>query len=110
MSTKGLAIFLVACTASARADDSDSLVVHRGANIELIREVLDDAAGRSSLFDSPLAGYDGRFFIASADGGFRAEFTAQMQFRYVLSVADDQPDDDVASGFENSFNGSRAWD
>ena len=57
---------------------------------ELVREVLADAEGRTALSESLTGGFDGsRFYLASADGDFLLKVFGLVQFRHVLSTADD---------------------
>lgn len=69
------------------------------------KELLDDAARRTSLLSSGRAGHDGGFFIESADGKRRLNVGGYAQFRYMATY-----DDDDASGDEtrNGFETARA--
>jgi hypothetical protein len=70
----------------------------------LARDVLADADARASFQeDSVCAGHDRRFFIRSADGGFRLSLLGQVQTRFVVSRQDDAADGDSTRwGFEDS--------
>lgn len=78
-----------------------SLSQERAAAIRnLIEEVLSDADTRATLFsDSVTSGYDGDFFLASADGNFRVAVSGQLQFRYVWNHRRER-DDKTRAGFE----------
>ena len=66
----------------------------------LTEEVLSDADTRASLFsDSVTGGYDGDFFLASADGNFRVAVSGQLQFRYVWNHRRER-EDKTRAGFE----------
>ncbi|MHC5028881.1 MAG: porin [Planctomycetota bacterium] len=68
---------------------------------ELIGDVLADADTRAGLFADETAGYDDAFFIASADGDFRLEFSGQIQARYTYNRRDEPNNGDgTTSGFE----------
>ena len=71
----------------------------------LIREVLDDADTRASLQgDGMLAGHDGKFFLASADGKFRLNVGGAIQFRYIYNSRDNSGVDDDVFGFQYRRN------
>jgi hypothetical protein len=56
----------------------------------VVAEMLADAETRSSLqASSATGGYDKKFFLASADGAFRLNFTGSFVFRYTLNFRDD---------------------
>lgn len=68
----------------------------------IVAEMLADAESRSSLLDGAGAGgHDGAFFLASPEGDFRLNISGQIQFRYELTLRDDDAGvDDFESGFE----------
>ncbi|MEM9252474.1 MAG: porin [Planctomycetota bacterium] len=75
--------------AQLRAEQGETWLNERRAEEVkgLIRDVLADADTRSTLLqDGVLAGHDGKFFVASADGNYRLNFTGQFQFRYILNI------------------------
>ena len=86
-----------------RAQNGDTwLTEERATQIRLlVEDVLTDADTRSSLLqDGVTAGWDGRFFVASADGRFRLNVGGQMQFRWIWNYHDRSPT--YIYGFENS--------
>lgn len=68
----------------------------------IVAEMLADAETRTSLRAAgAVAGHDGKFFLASADGNFRLNIGGQIQTRYHLNFRDDDAsDDDFESGFQ----------
>lgn len=52
---------------------------------------------------SPTAGYDGRFFIASPEPGFRLNVIGDIQFRYHSTFDADDPAENVDDDFEGGF-------
>ncbi|MEM1208088.1 MAG: porin [Planctomycetota bacterium] len=75
--------------AELRAEQGETWLNERRAEEVkgLIRDVLADADTRATLLqDGVLAGHDGKFFLASADGNYRLNFTGQFQFRYILNI------------------------
>jgi hypothetical protein len=69
----------------------------------LVQDVLADADTRASLLQSGAAsGYDGGFFINSADGSFSLKINGQLQVRHVYNHRDNPPGDgdEHRSGFE----------
>jgi phosphate-selective porin OprO and OprP len=70
----------------------------------IVAEMLADAETRTSLLaEGAVAGHDGRFFVASADGNFRLNIGGQMQFRYHLNFRDDEGgDEEFESGFQTA--------
>ncbi len=67
---------------------------------QLIRQVLADAETRDALRDDTLlAGHDGKFFLASADGRYRLNLSGYVQIRYNFNSRDDSSDDDDQGGF-----------
>lgn len=67
---------------------------------ELIRDVLADADTRASLLnDEVQSGYNGGFFIRSADDQFLLKIGAYAQFRYLFNTAADDADDEEG-GFQ----------
>lgn len=94
--------------AQLRAGDDDALDAERAASIRaLVAEVLDDATGRASLQSSGLnAGYDGKAFLASPDGGFRLRIYGFEQIRWTINHRQSEPGADPAftswsKGFES---------
>ncbi|MGF1633806.1 MAG: porin [Phycisphaerae bacterium] len=68
-----------------------------------VASVLDDAEKRSTLLQAgtPTAGFlDGKFTIASADGAYTFNPTAQFQFRSVFNYVETDDDDEATHGFE----------
>jgi hypothetical protein len=64
------------------------------------QDVLADAEKRSKL-PTGSAGWDKGFFIKSDDGNFSLRPSAQMQFRHIANLSeDDDGDDHLDSGFE----------
>ncbi|MHC4828658.1 MAG: hypothetical protein ACYTEY_19075, partial [Planctomycetota bacterium] len=90
--------------AEMRAEQSDDwLTEQRADEIRgLVHDVLADADTRASLMQDGLtAGWDGNFFLQSADGNWRLRLRGQVQVRYVWNVQDDALDgDDNEYGFE----------
>lgn len=70
---------------------------------ELVQSVLEDAESRvSSQSDELTAGYDGKAFLASPDGGFRLRIHGFLQERYTINSRDSEPGVDAwTKGFEN---------
>jgi hypothetical protein len=70
----------------------------------VVEDVLADADMRASLLQSgATAGWDKKFFLASADGNFRLNIAGQVQVRWIYNRQDagDDPDiDENRSGFE----------
>lgn len=89
----------------ARFRQSESeqwLTERRAAEIRnLVAEVLADADTRATLLqDRALAGHDGkRFFLQSADGAFRLEFSGHIQIRFIYNQQDGG-DDNARAGME----------
>ena len=89
--------------AELRAQTGDTWLTEERANQIrlLVEDVLTDADTRSSLLqDGATAGWDGRFFLASADGRFRLNVGGQMQFRWIWNYHDQAPA--YVYGFENT--------
>jgi hypothetical protein len=87
--------------------DDEWLAEARAEEIQaLVQDVLADADTRASLLQSSVtAGYDKKFFLASADGSFRLNIGGQVQVRYVYNNQDEGTDgantiDANRSGFE----------
>ena len=77
-----------------RAESGDTwLSEQRARQIRLlVEDVLADADTRSSLLqDGSTAGWDGKFFLASADGRFRLNVGGQLQFRWIWNYHDSPP-------------------
>lgn len=72
----------------------------------VVSDALADAETRSSMLQSGgAAGYDGGFYLGSADGDFRLNIKGQLQIRYVANLQDNTGDpsgDDTVAGFENT--------
>lgn len=65
----------------------------------IVAEAMHDAMARTSLA-METAGYDGRFFIESADGDYRLAIHGFTQFRYTANWADAPPgSSDFTGGF-----------
>jgi hypothetical protein len=75
------------------------LTEERAAQIRgVVHDVLADAETRSSFQDTgATAGYNRGFFISSPDGNFSLRVSAQLQIRYILNDAKEQPS---AYGFQ----------
>lgn len=96
--------------------NADWLTEHRANEIRgVVTDVLADASDRVSLQDSgATAGWNKGFFLASPDGSFKLKVGGQIQVRWVLNSAGDQP---TEYGFENrrtklSFSGNvfdKSW-
>lgn len=92
--------------AQLKADSQgDWLAGSRRAEIEgLIADVFADAENRATLLqEGALAGIDekGKIFLQSADGGFSAQFSGQVQQRYIFnSLNTDGGRSDSLSGFQ----------
>ena len=70
----------------------------------IVASVLADAEMRSSLSDGPTAGFDGRFFIADPESGFRLSFTGEFQGRYQANLgANGEPGATTDSEFDSGF-------
>lgn len=88
--------------AQMRAAQNDNWMTERRAEEikGLVREVLADADTRASLLQDGLsAGHDGKFFLASADGGFRLNVEGQIQFRYIWTTVEVAGEDETEEGF-----------
>ena len=85
-----------------RSPEEHRLAERRAAEIRrLVEQMVADADTRAGLRSNGLtAGYDGKFFLASADGNFRLEVSGQLQQRYVLNLRQNSPGDDTRGGFE----------
>ncbi len=66
----------------------------------IVREVLADAASRTSLSrpEGAVAGHDGVFFLSDRDGDARLELGGMLQSRYVGVLRDDGPIDRNGDG------------
>ncbi len=72
----------------------------------IVAEMLADAETRSSLQGSgATAGYDKKFFIGSANGDFRMNFSGYGQFRYTLNFRDSSNEDETGSGDDRYAGG-----
>jgi hypothetical protein len=105
---------LKAQIASMKASQGDAwLTEQRAAEIRgIVTDVLADAETRSSLQGSGAgAGYDGGFFMSSADGNYSMKVNVLEQIRWTFNNRDGQGSDDQSWGFENkrtrlSFSGN----
>ena len=72
----------------------------------IVQDVLQDADTRASLLQGGMeSGWDGGFYLASADGGFRLNVGGQMQVRYMYNLQDEDSaldGDTNRGGFENT--------
>lgn len=76
--------------AGARAADRSDGLPADDVLESATRRALDDASGRTSfLTDAPVAGHDGRFFLADAEGRYRVNLGGLLQFRYTANFRDD---------------------
>lgn len=72
----------------------------------IVHDVLADADTRASLADTAMtAGWNKKFFLASADGKFLLNLGGQLQFRYIYNSRDNEAStsdgiDDNESGFQ----------
>jgi len=85
------------------AQTQDWMTERRAEEIKgLVHEVLSDADTRATLLQDGLtAGHDGKFFLASTDGGFRLNVEGQIQTRYIWSSRDDGTGEDInEEGFQ----------
>jgi len=84
------------------AQGVDWITAERADQIRgLVADVLADANTRSSVLQGgPLAGWDGGFYLASADGNFKLKVGGQLQIRFVANFQDMSPVDDDRMGFE----------
>lgn len=97
----------IAMMAGVALGMGNAAALAQSANLDESRayqaELLADAQGRTSLLQAGTSGYDGKFFLASADGNYRLNVGGQVQFRYTIANAeeDDNGDDDedTAIGF-----------
>lgn len=84
----------------------DFLTEERAEQVrELVADILADADVRSSLLsDGITAGYDGSFFVGSADGNFLLKIGGQLQARYISNWRQGggtgAGDDDWEGGFQ----------
>jgi len=89
------------------ASGDNWLTEQRAAQISaLVEDVLADADTRASLLqDGMNAGWDKKFYLASADGNWRLNLSGQLQVRWTLNNASSQTTatpalPDTMSGFE----------
>ena len=105
---------LKAQIASMKASQGDAwLTEQRAAEIRgIVTDVLADAETRSSLQGSGAgAGYDGGFFMSSADGNYSMKVNVLEQIRWTFNNREGQGSNDQSWGFENkrtrlSFSGN----
>lgn len=73
----------------------------------IVAEMLADAESRSSLLQgsSATAGYDRNFFLASADGNFRLNFSGYTQLRYLAVFRNSGRAPTGLAGQDNDFEG-----
>ena len=70
----------------------------------IVASAIADAETRTSLSEGPTAGFDGRFFIADPESGFRLSFTGEFQGRYQASFgANGGPGATTDSEFDSGF-------
>lgn len=101
---------LVLAGAAAGQTTAGTPSVNRDQIRAIVAEAMADAETRSSLLDGgATAGHDGKFFIASSDGGFRLNIGGDIQVRYVVNYRGDDntvtapnKGDDFDTGFQNS--------
>ncbi|MFK7788702.1 MAG: porin [Phycisphaeraceae bacterium] len=92
--------------AQLRAEQQgDWMAASRRAEIEgMIADVFADAENRATLLqEGAMAGIDekGKIFLQSADGGFSAQFSGQIQHRYIWNSLDtDAGRSESISGFQ----------
>lgn len=74
------------------ADDDNWLTERRADEIRgIVEDVLADADTRASLLqDGGTAGWDGKFYLGSADGNWRMNISGQLQVRWALNNASGQ--------------------
>lgn len=72
-----------------------------GSDDRTLSELLVLDAARAHSFAEPTAGHDGKFFLASPDGGVRLDLSGYVQTRYIANRFDAPPGgEDFAHGFE----------
>ncbi len=98
---------LLLVAAQARAAPEPAAPLTRDDARALVAELLADAQARSSLLaaDTPAAGYDKNFFLASADNNFRLNFSGFIQWRYLAMLRDDGAAPTGIAGNDNDFEG-----
>ena len=84
------------------SDDQDWMTRRRAEQVKtLVRDVLSDAETRSTLLqEGATAGYDGGFFLKSADDKFYLELAGHLQVRYIWNNRNDSGGDDNLAGFQ----------
>lgn len=93
--TKGL-FMLAGAAASLSSVAVAAEPVSRDEVRAIVAQMLADSETRSSLAGSgATAGYDQKFFLASANGNFRMNFSGYGQFRYTLNFRDSGNEDNT---------------
>ena len=99
--------------ASLKGSESQWLSEERAAEIRsIVGDVLSDADTRSSLQGSSgTSGYNGGFFLSSADGNYSMKINVLEQIRWSFNDSEDGTTTTQANGFENkrtrlTFGGS----
>ena len=87
--------------ATLKGDSAAWLTEERAAEIRgIVRDVLADADTRASLQGATGAGYNGGFFLSSADGNYSMKMNVLEQIRWTFNDQSDANNEQV-SGFEN---------
>jgi hypothetical protein len=90
---------LEAQVAALREAREEPITARRAEEIRAIAlHVLADTDARIATLEAATAGWDRKFFIASADGGFRLTIDGQVQARYVWGHKDHAPGVDGSDG------------
>lgn len=64
--------------------------------------LLLDVSERSTTLDTPIAGHDGHFFVASTDGKFKLQIGGELQFRYYGTFDATSSADNYDGGFQHN--------
>ncbi|MEY2716483.1 MAG: hypothetical protein RIT24_2826 [Planctomycetota bacterium] len=87
--------------ATLKGDAAAWLTEARAAEIRgIVRDVLADADTRASLQGATGSGYNGGFFLSSADGNYSMKMNVLEQIRWTFNDQSDVNDEQI-SGFEN---------
>jgi len=87
--------------ATLKGDSAAWLTEERAAEIRgIVRDVLADADTRASLQGATGSGYNGGFFLSSADGNYSMKMNVLEQIRWTFNDQSDVNDEQI-SGFEN---------
>jgi len=87
--------------ATLKGDSTAWLTEERAAEIRgIVRDVLADSDTRTSLQGATGAGYNGGFFLSSADGNYSMKMNVLEQIRWTFNDQSDVNNEQV-SGFEN---------